>query len=49
MVAIDREDRYELGEHPSEASAVAGIVHGFVLMIPAWTLVASVTLVLVVR
>ncbi|PSL36965.1 hypothetical protein CLV49_0568 [Labedella gwakjiensis] len=49
MVAIGRDDRFEVVEHPSEAPAIAAIVHGLVFVVPAWTLVASVVLLVVLR
>lgn len=48
MVAIGRDERYELAGRAS-SSPVAGIVHGLVLVIPLWTLIASVAAVALLR
>ncbi|WP_166404631.1 hypothetical protein [Labedella endophytica] len=42
MVAIGRDDRHDLVERASESSPIAGVVHGLILAVPLWTLVASV-------
>ena len=49
MVAITRDDGSELIEDGVPSSAVAGVVHGVVLVAPLWTLVASVVVVAFVR
>ena len=49
MVAIGHDDRHEVGERAPESSAVAGVVHGLVFVVPLWMLVASVVVAAVVR
>ncbi|WP_166426782.1 hypothetical protein [Labedella populi] len=49
MVAMDSNTRSELAEHPAGTSAVAGIVHGLVFVIPVWLVIASVVVVSVLR
>jgi len=49
MVAIGRSDRYEFVERPVEAPAIVAVVHGLVFVIPVWTFVASILLVLFVH
>jgi hypothetical protein len=40
MFATERDDRHEVVEHAS-SPAVVGILHGLVLVLPFWMLVAS--------
>lgn len=49
MVAITRDDGFDLVEDGSPSSAVAGIVHGVVFVVPVWTLIASVVVVALVH
>jgi hypothetical protein len=49
MVAIGCDDRYELVDSPSAAPAIAGLVNGLVIVVPVWTLVASIALLVVLH
>lgn len=49
MVAMDSNTRFELAERQSGTSAVAGIVHGLVFVVPVWLIIASAALVSVLR
>jgi hypothetical protein len=48
MVAMDGNTRFDFAQHPVGSSAVAGIVHGLVLVTPVWLVIASAIVVAVI-